>query len=133
VAGDPKKILTIDDEPDERFYLATLLEDNGYIAATAEDGKEALRKATADPPDLITLDITMPGKSGVTFYREIRANPKLCKIPIVIVTGVAGLDGDPEEFYRFLSTRKETPPPDGFITKPVDRKKLLETIGKLLK
>ncbi len=127
-----KRILVIDDEPDERLYISTLLEDNGYVTETAEDGNEGLEKAETVSPDLITLDITMPEKSGVRFYREIRKNPQLCKIPIVVITGVTGLGGDPKEFHKFLSTRKETPPPDGFITKPVDREKLMETINRLI-
>lgn len=132
MAGDKKKILTIDDQPDERIYLSTLFEDNGYISETAEDGNEGLEKAKADPPDLITLDITMPEKSGVKFYREIRQDTELGKIPIVVVTGVTGLGGNPEEFHKFLSTRKETPSPDGFISKPVEQEKLLDMVKKLL-
>jgi CheY-like chemotaxis protein len=132
MAGDKKKILTIDDQPDERIYLSTLFEDNGYITEMAEDGNEGLEKAKADPPDLITLDITMPEKSGVKFYREIRQDPELGRIPIVVVTGVTGLGGNPEEFHKFLSTRRETPPPDGFISKPVDQEKLLDMVKKLL-
>ncbi|RJP72816.1 MAG: response regulator [Candidatus Abyssobacteria bacterium SURF_17] len=127
-----KRILVVDDEPDERLYLATLFEDNGYLADMAKDGNEALEKARAQPPDLITLDITMPEKSGVRFFREARHDPALGTIPIVVVTGVTGLGGNPEEFYRFLATRKDTRPPEGFIAKPVDQQKLLETVEKLL-
>ncbi len=133
MASNKRRILTIDDEPDERIYLAALLEDNGFTADTAKDGNEALEKARASPPDLITLDITMPEKSGVTFYQEIRKDPKLGKIPIIIVTGVTGLDGDPEEFRQFISTRKDTPPPEGFVTKPVDQEKFLEKVAELLR
>jgi CheY-like chemotaxis protein len=132
VTANGKRILVIDDEPDERAYLSTLLEDNGYITDTAEDGNEGLQKAKADPPALITLDITMPEKSGVKFYREIREDAELRKIPIVVVTGVTGLGGNPEEFLKFLSTRKDTPPPDGFIPKPVDQEKLLDLVARLL-
>ncbi len=131
MSGD-KKILVIDDEPDERFYLSTLLEDNGYVTDMAKDGNEGMEKVKADPPDLITLDITMPGKSGVKFYREIREDPELRPIPIVVVTGVTGLGGKPEEFHEYLASHEDTPPPDGFIPKPVDREKLLETIGALV-
>lgn len=127
-----RRILIIDDEPDERTYLSTLLEDNGYITEMAKDGNEGMEKAKADPPSLITLDITMPEKSGVKFYREVRKDPELFRIPIVVITGVTGLGGNPEEFHKFLATRKDTPPPDGFISKPVDQKKLLDTIAKLL-
>ena len=127
-----KRILTIDDEPDERLYLVTFLEDHGYETDTAEDGKVGLENVKENPPDLITLDITMPEKSGVQFFREVRGNPELCHIPIVVITGVTGLDGNPEEFQSFLSTRQDTPPPEGFIPKPIDQEKLLYTIAQLL-
>ena len=112
--------------------MSILLEDNGYAIDIAEDGNDGMEKVKNDPPDLITLDITMPGKSGVSFFREIREDPKLNKIPIVVVTGVSGLGGNPQEFKKYLSTQKQTAPPDGFIPKPVDQKELLETIKKLL-
>jgi CheY-like chemotaxis protein len=127
-----KKILVIDDEPDERLYLFTLLEDNGYETDMAQDGFEGMDKAKSNPPDLITLDITMPKKSGVKFFREIRENPDLKDITIVVVTGVTGLDGNPEDFKKYLSTRENTPPPEGFIPKPIDQEKLLTTVRKLL-
>ncbi len=127
-----KRILVIDDEPDERTYISLLLEDNGYATNVAKDGNDGLAKVRADPPDLITLDITMPEKSGVKFYREIREDPVLGAIPIVVITGVSGLGGNPAEFHEFLSTRDNTPPPDGFIPKPVDREKLLDTLDELL-
>lgn len=130
--GERKRILVVDDEPDERIYLATFLEDSGYATTMAEDGNDALEQVKADAPDLITLDITMPEKSGVKFFREIRQDPKLAKIPIVVVTGVTGLGGNPEEFHKFLSTRSQISPPEGFIPKPVDQQALLATVGRLL-
>ena len=114
------------------MYLATLFEDNGYITDMAKDGFEGMEKVKSNPPDLITLDITMPAKSGVKFYNEIREDPEYHKIPIIVVTGVSGLGGDPKEFHKYLSTRKNTPPPDGFIPKPVDQEILLETVKKIL-
>jgi len=121
-----KRILVIDDESDERIYLSTLLEDHGYSTEVARDGNEGMEKVLGDRPDLVTLDITMPGKSGVRFFREMRDDPELVSVPIVVVTGVTGLGGKPEEFHEFLSTRKQTRPPDGFMAKPVDREKLLK-------
>jgi CheY-like chemotaxis protein len=132
MAEEKKRILVIDDEPDERTYISTLLEDHGYATEMAKDGKEAMEKVKVNPPDLISLDITMPEKSGVKFYREMREDPELAGIPIVVVTGVSGLGGKPEEFHQFLSTRKRMPPPDGFIPKPLDQDRLIETIGQLL-
>lgn len=124
--SDKKKILVIDDDPDFVTFLTTLLEDNGYETVSAEDGVEGRLKAAAERPDLICLDITMPEKSGVKFYRETREDAELKSTPIIIVTGVAA------EFQRFISTRKQVPPPDGYIPKPIDKQALLDTISKLL-
>ena len=77
-------------------------------------------------PDLITLDITMPESSGVRCYRELRSNEEWKSIPVVMITGVS------EKFRGFISSRRQVPPPDGYLTKPVDEKELLELIHKLL-
>lgn len=124
--SEKKKILVIDDDPDIVTFLITLLEDNGYDHVTASDGQQGIETARATRPDLILLDITMPEKSGVRFYREVRDDAELAKIPVVMVTGVM------EEFKKFISTRRQVPPPDGYITKPIDQKALLETIARLL-
>ena len=124
--SDTKKILVIDDEPDVVTFLTTLLEDNDYTTVSAKNGVEGLAKAKSEKPDLILLDITMPEKSGVRFYRDVREDPNLKDIPVVMVTGVM------KEFEKFISTRRQVPPPDGYISKPVDTAKLLETIAGLL-
>jgi CheY-like chemotaxis protein len=132
--GEKKKILVVDDEPDVLTYLVSLFEDNNYNAITAIDGKDGMEKVQSEKPDLITLDISMPEKSGIRFYREMKADPELEIIPIVIVTGVEStLDGGSgKDFERFLGTRRKVPPPDGFIMKPVDADKLLGTVAELL-
>ncbi|MBI5115663.1 response regulator [Candidatus Poribacteria bacterium] len=129
-----KKILVLDDEPDVVTYLVSLLEDNDYIVVSAMDGKEGMAKAKSEKPDLITLDISMPEKSGVRFYREVKSDPEMKRIPIVIVTGVSSTQdgGTGKDFERFLGTRKQVPPPDGFIMKPIDESELLGTVKKLL-
>ena len=121
-----KRILVIDDEPDVVTYLTTLLEDNGYATISAKDGVEGLEKVNSEMPDLILLDITMPEKSGVRFYRDVRENDELKSIPVVMVTGVM------PQFEKFISTRRQVPPPDGYISKPVDSEKLLGKIKELL-
>lgn len=124
---DKKRILVIDDDPDIVTFLTTLLADHGYATASAANGQEGLEQVRAARPDLILLDITMPERTGVRFYRDVREDAALASIPVVMVTGVM------REFEKFISTRKQVPPPDGYITKPVDEKKLLETIAALLK
>jgi CheY-like chemotaxis protein len=126
MAKGSKKILVVDDEQDVVTYLVTLLEDNGYKTVSAYNGKEAMEKVKSEKPDLVTLDITMPEKSGVKFYREMKENPDLAKIPIIVVTGIS------EDFKTFISTRKQVPPPEGYIQKPIDKEEMLNTIKKLL-
>jgi CheY-like chemotaxis protein len=120
-----KTVLIIDDEQDVLTYLTALLEDNGFATVTANNGAEAMEKVKAAPPDLITLDITMPEQSGVRFYRDMKESDQYKGIPIIIITGVSG------DFERFISTRKQVPPPEGYIQKPIDNDKLLELAKKL--
>jgi CheY-like chemotaxis protein len=124
--SDKKRILVIDDEPDFVTFMTTLLEDNGYSCITANNGQEGIDRTRAERPDLVLLDITMPEKTGVRYYREVRDDPELREIPVVMVTGVM------QEFKKFISTRRQVPPPDGYISKPVDQQELLATIAKLL-
>lgn len=121
-----KTILVVDDEPDVRDYISVLVEDNGYEATTACDGVEAMKKLKQSRPDLVTLDITMPEKSGVRCYRDIKENDEYKDIPVIIVTGVD------QEFEKFISTRRQVPPPEGYIAKPIDKEKLLGLIKEHL-
>jgi len=130
--GAKKKVLILDDEPSVVAYLETLLQDNGYETISARDGKEGFEKAKSQRPDLVTLDISMPQQSGIRFFRDLKDDPELRSTPVVVVTAVTGYGGDPDGFKRFLSTRKQIPPPEAFIAKPIDQKEFLDTIGKLL-
>jgi CheY-like chemotaxis protein len=121
-----KKILIVDDEPDVVTYLMTLLEDAGYRTVCASNGEEGLEKVRGESPDLITLDISMPEKSGVRLYTELRKDDGLKSIPVIVVTGIQG------EIEKFLSTRRQIPPPDDFVAKPVDRQALVDKVKKLI-
>ncbi|MBW2459966.1 MAG: response regulator [Deltaproteobacteria bacterium] len=126
MAEDKKTILVVDDEPDIVTFISTVLEDGGYATQTAKDGVEALKLVQEGRPDLISLDITMPEKSGVRFYRDIKENDEYKDIPVVMVTGVTG------EFKKFISTRKQVPPPEGYLSKPVTKDELLSVVRKLI-
>jgi CheY-like chemotaxis protein len=130
--GGRKKILVLDDEPNVVAYLETLLQDNGYETVSAGDGREGMEKARSEKPDLITLDISMPEESGIRFYRELKEDPELADIRVVIVTGVTGYGYKPEDFQKFISSRKKIPPPDGFVPKPIERDELLKEVTTLL-
>ena len=127
-----KKVLVLDDEPHVVTYLETLLRDNGYETLSASNGKEGMEKIRSEKVDLVCLDISMPEQSGVRFYRNLKDDPTLSGIPVVIVTAVTGFGGDPEPFKNFISTRKQVPPPEGFLAKPIDKDEFLDTITKIL-
>jgi CheY-like chemotaxis protein len=120
-----KTILVVDDDPDALTYMTTLLEDNGYATVSATDGTKALDKIEETPPDLVTLDIAMPEKSGVAVYRALKGHDRLKNVPVIIVTGIS------EDFKKFISTRRQVPPPDGYISKPVDPEQLLTMVRDL--
>lgn len=122
----PKRILIIDDEKDMRVYLGTLFKAAGYQAEVAENGDEGLRMARADPPDLITLDVLMPRKSGVRTYRELRAAPQTRQVPIIILTG---LTRQQDFFGEELG---DLPRPELVVEKPIDRDGFLDKVKQVL-
>ena len=120
-----KTVLIIDDEPDTCTYFSSILQDNGYNTVIARDGEEGLTKLKEATPDLVTLDVSMPEKSGVRLYRDIKESEQWANLPVIIVTGVS------EDFQKFISTRSQVPPPEGYIPKPIDPDKFLEMVKEL--
>ena len=120
-----QKILIIDDEKDMRVYLEAFFRKAGYDTETAENGEEGLWLAEAHQPDLITLDILMPKKSGIKAYRGLRSSEKTGSIPIIVLTGLTRLD----DFFGGLG---ELPQPDALVEKPIDRDAFLEKVKSLL-
>ena len=118
------KILVVDDEPDAQMFIATILEDNGAKVVLADDGDSALVVARQEKPDLMTLDLSMPGKSGIEVYEEFKQDPELKKIRVCIITGRPEL--------RKLIYETKTPRPEGYMDKPVDNDKLVLNIRKIL-
>lgn len=130
MGSEAKKVLVVDDERDVCVYLSRLFEENGFRAACAADGDEALQAVEKEKPDLITLDLSMPKTSGVRFYRTLKERPEFARIRVIFVTGITGPGGsrDTERFYR---TQKQVPPPDGFIAKPIDPEEMLQMAREL--
>lgn len=124
--SEKKKILIVDDEQDMLTFISTLFQDNGYETITGKDGAEGYRLAKSEKPDLITLDMTMPEQSGIRTYRDLKGDPELQKIPVIIVTAIG------ENMKSFLESRRSTVEPEGFMTKPVDQEKLIEMVKDLL-
>lgn len=101
----PGRILVVDDNLDNLEVLATRLRFRGYTVDTATSGEEALARVAENPPDLILLDVMMPGLDGYEVARRIRADPNLPFIPIILVTArdstqdkVAGLDAGADDY-----------------------------------
>ena len=90
--GVMKRVLIVDDDPNISDYLVTLLEDNGYATFTASDVREGLNVAKKEKPDLITLDLEMPGEWGPRFYRQISQDKELKNIPVIVISGLSGND-----------------------------------------
>jgi two-component system, OmpR family, phosphate regulon response regulator PhoB len=121
-----RRILIIDDEQDVVSYLESILNDNGYEAIGTTDSAAGIELARKIRPDLICLDIVMPPPTGVKVYRELRDDPTLLHIPVVMITGVM------QQFKEFIHHRKKVPPPDGYIAKPFEIPELLATLERLL-
>jgi CheY-like chemotaxis protein len=127
-----KKVLIVEDETDVADYLEMLLRDAGYQTLAAHDGAEGIELARREKPDLVTLDIVMPESTGARFYKEIRSDPELATIPVVIVTAIKGYGGDEHGYEKFISGRRTVPPPDGFFPKPIDKAAFLDAVNELL-
>jgi CheY-like chemotaxis protein len=86
----PKKILIIDDDPIVVKYLEAVFSDNGYETCSASSTMEGLEVVKQEKPDLITLDLQMPGEWGPRFYRKLRKDKDLRDIPVIVVSGIDG-------------------------------------------
>jgi len=124
-----KKILAIDDEVDTLIFYSELLDDYNFTSITAENGVEGLKKAREEKPDLILLDIMMPKKSGLKTFRELKNDPDLRKIPVIIITGISK-----EVDYKSLLNRPSfgRMPPEGHLVKPMTADHLIKEIKKVL-
>lgn len=114
-----KKILVVDDEPDVRAFLCTILEDNDFEVVTAADGSEGLKIAHDERPDLVVLDLAMPLQTGTDFYRRLARDKLLCDTPIIVVSALAGRD---------LAVRK----PVAVFDKPIDPEEFLAAVNRAL-
>jgi len=127
-----KKVLNVEDDADIRTFVTTVLEENGYTPIMAVDGAEGMEKVKKERPDLIILDILMPRESGIKMYHELKLDPSLKDIPIVMLSGVSK-----RTFLRSQAALTEfgdetVPEPQAYLEKPVEPEDLAETIKKIL-
>ncbi len=118
------KVLVVDDTPHNVKLLADLLAVKGYGVATAVNGEEALAKVASEQPDLVLLDIMMPGLSGYDVCRKIRADPMTALLPVVLVTSL-----DPQQ-ERVKGIEAGA---DDFLSKPINQAELFARVRSLLR
>ena len=140
----PKRILIVDDEPDAISYISSVLEDNGYEYLSAENGEQGLELAQKERPDMILLDLIMPEKSGMLMFQELKKDPELGNIPVIVVSGASDALGvDLRNFMikkprrgkeEDVETTGETQftEPEAYVEKPVDPNELIKVIKENL-
>ena len=119
------KIMIADDIPDNVILLSRYMQNEGYAYMTASTGTEVLEKARLEMPDLILLDVNMPEKDGFTALEELRSDPEIMHIPVIILTAARPGPGD---IQRGLNLGA-----DDYVTKPFDKRELLARIHTKLR
>ena len=118
------KILVVDDDDEIRTFLTTLFSDEGALTFEAASGEEAMEVAERKLPDLITLDLSMPGRDGIDTFCDLRQHPATETIAVCIITGHP-------EFRKVIYDRPVTPP-EGFLNKPCEPDVVVDTVRRIL-
>lgn len=117
-----KKILVVDDSPTERHLLTELLTKNGYQVITAESGEESIEKAKAEMPDLVLMDVVMPGLNGFQATRTLTRDDATKHIPIIVCTSKG------QETDKIWGLRQGA---QDYLVKPINGDELLSKIAAL--
>jgi CheY-like chemotaxis protein len=119
----PKTILVAEDNEDTLFLLALQLQNSGYLVVEAQDGFEALAQLREKKPDLVLLDLMMPGLSGFEVLEQMQADAELRTIPVIVLSALA----DPDVISRCAGLGARD-----YVTKPYDPAELLRRISGVL-
>ncbi len=123
------RILVVDDDPDVIDYLSSFLVDNGYVVASAKNAANALSVMDEFEPNVVLIDVLMPGKSGLGLLVSLRRHPRWCNLPLVVVTGSDHILED--DCQSYLGSHHGVRGPDGVLGKPIDLKTLLAVLKHL--
>ncbi|MEW6444999.1 MAG: response regulator [Pseudomonadota bacterium] len=116
-------VLIVDDSPTERHVLQSILERNGFNVSLATSGEEGVAQAKAIRPDLVLMDVVMPGLNGFQATRELARSPETANIPVIIVTTK---DQETDRIWGMRQGAKE------YITKPVQEAQLLSAVRSFI-
>jgi twitching motility two-component system response regulator PilH len=144
-----QEVLIVDDSEESVVFLSEILEEYEYPYRVARNGKEAMKAMRERRPDLVFLDVMMPQKGGLAVFQEMRRDPELKDVPILIITGASEATGvdmktgeeKPKESYADDFTRRyginvreqlQGLTPEALIEKPIDPKMIGEKIKQVL-
>ncbi len=113
------KILLVDDSKTELHHLSDLLGKRGYTVRTAENGEEAMRRLAEEKPDLILMDVVMPGQNGFQLTRSITRDPRFADVPVIMCTSK---NQETDKVWGMRQGARD------YIVKPVDADELLAKI-----
>ena len=113
----------VDDDPDMVELLRLALSDAGFSVRTAVDGQDALRMAQRSPPDLVVLDLLLPGMNGFSVCERLRLNPATASIPVLMITVLPG------EFPRLVGAEAGA---NAYLNKPFRMEELVSCVGNLV-
>lgn len=116
-------ILIVDDSPTEVHVLTSILEKHGFVVGVATNGEDGVEKSKADKPDLILMDVVMPGMNGFQAARQISTDPETSSIPIILVSTK---DQETDKMWGLRQGAKD------YVTKPAQEKELITKINNLL-
>jgi len=126
------RILVVNDDPDMRVFLTTVLTAGGFEPVVAVDGSEGLRLACTCKPALILIEAHLPGQPGVDVYRQIKQDPDLCAIPVIMLSLLS-----PKTYLHCRQIEdgrqgERLPAPEAFLAKPPEAEDLLRRVRRLL-
>lgn len=125
----PHRILVVDDDPDILVYLSMLLEDNGYVVESAGDTASAFAAVDRFRPDLVLVDVLMPGRSGLDLVVTLRRDVRWKDIPVIVITGNDQVLHD--DCRTYLGAHDGIRAPEGVLGKPMDPTTLLDAVRNL--
>lgn len=127
-----KKILAVDDELHMRQFLVVLFKTAGYEVKAVRDGKQGMASVREDRPDLIVLDVMMPGEGGVPMYQQLKTNHEFENIPVVMLSGVDAASFSHSLKLMNAAAGVNLPEPEEYMEKPPQPELLLETVQRIL-